>query len=105
MLGERVDRYERFECLGQYPVGGQLVGVQLCPFAYETQRPRRQRPVEDFERVELDLSDVLAVLGVKSALEGDRGDTCRSRSRRRPIGEARGRLSIITRQLRRQAPA
>jgi hypothetical protein len=65
MLGERVDRYQRLERLGQRPVGGKLVGVQLCPFAHEPQRPRRQRPVEDFERVERDLSDVLAVLGVE----------------------------------------
>jgi hypothetical protein len=65
MLGERVDLGQGLERLSEFPVLGELDRVQRRPFAHQPQRSRRQRPIDDFGRVEPDLRDVLAVLGVK----------------------------------------
>jgi hypothetical protein len=49
MLRQWVDRDQRLERLRPLPAIRQLVGVQRCPFAHESQRAGWQRPVEDLQ--------------------------------------------------------
>jgi hypothetical protein len=65
ILRERIDRHQRLECRRQLPVLAKLDGVKTRPLPYQPQRSRWQRPVEDRERSELDLGDVLSVMRVK----------------------------------------
>lgn len=58
MLGQRRDRYQRLQVLRKLPVVGQLVVVHPRPFANETQRSRRQRPVEHAESLDLHLGHI-----------------------------------------------
>jgi hypothetical protein len=90
MLRQRLDRNERFERLGALPVVGQLVGVQRRPLTDESEGTRRQRAVENLERAQLDLGDILSVLRVEVRRRMVRPGTSRSRSRRTPPGEAPG---------------
>ena len=88
MLGQRVDRDQRLECLGQLPIALELLDVEGRPLADQSQRPRRQVAVQDLQRAQLDLRNVLAVLSVENAVGDDRAGTCRSRSRRTQTVEA-----------------
>lgn len=65
MLGERVDLDQRFQRLRQVPVHRQLGAMKLSPFADKTKRPRWERTVQDLQRGQVDLGDVLPVLGMK----------------------------------------
>jgi hypothetical protein len=60
MLRERLDRHQRLERLRQLPILGKLRTAERCPLADQSQCARRQRPVQDVERSELDLGDVLS---------------------------------------------
>jgi hypothetical protein len=51
--------------------------MEACPRPDEPQRTRWKRPVENPQGGELDLSDVIAVLGVEVGPVGDRDGTSR----------------------------
>jgi len=65
MLGQRLDRRQRLQCLSAHPVIGKLLGMEACPRSDEPQRTWWKRPIENAQRGEFDLSDVIAVLGVE----------------------------------------
>src|SRR5579875_1167561 len=65
MLGQRVDRIQRFQCLRELPVVLELGGVQLSPLADQPHRPGRKLTVDDLQGSEPDLGNVLAVLRVE----------------------------------------
>lgn len=65
MLGQRLNRRQRLQFLSARPVIGELLGMEPCPRSDESQRTRWERPVEYPQRGELDLSYLLAVLGVE----------------------------------------
>jgi hypothetical protein len=50
MLGQGLDRSEGRERLGTGPVVGELLGVESCPLANESECPNRERAVEDPQR-------------------------------------------------------
>jgi len=66
ILGQWLDRNQRLNLLSALPVLLELVGVQPRPLAYEAQRARRKRAAQHAKCAELDLGDVLAVLGVEA---------------------------------------
>jgi len=65
MLGQRLDRRQGFQCLGTHPVIGELLGMESCPRSDEPQRTRWKRPIENAQSGELDLRNLVAVLGVE----------------------------------------
>jgi hypothetical protein len=65
MLRKWVDLDQRFQRQRQIPVHRQLVAMKLCPFAYQPQRPRRERAVQHLQCRHVDLRDVLSVLAWK----------------------------------------
>jgi hypothetical protein len=65
MLGKRFDRRQGLQCLGTHPVIGELLGMESCPRSDEPQRTRWKRPVENAQSGELDLRNLVAVLGVE----------------------------------------
>jgi hypothetical protein len=65
MLGQWLDWRQRLQCLGAHPVVSELLGMEACPCPDEPQRTRRKRSIENSQRGELDLSDLIALLGVE----------------------------------------
>jgi hypothetical protein len=65
MLGQRLDRRQRLQCLSAHPVIGKLLDMEACPRSDEPQRTQWKRPIENAQRGELDLSDLIAVLGME----------------------------------------
>jgi len=65
MLGQRLDRHQRLQCLGTHPVIGELLGMESCPRSDEPQRTRWKRSIENAQSGELDLRDLVAILGVE----------------------------------------
>lgn len=65
MLGQCLDRRQRLERLGAHPVISQLLGMEARPSPDEPQRPRWERPVENSQAGELDLRNLIAILGVE----------------------------------------
>lgn len=65
MLGQRLNRRQGLQFLSARPVVGELLGMEACPRSDEPQRTRWERPIEYSQLGELDLSDLLAVLGME----------------------------------------
>src|SRR5271166_1796996 len=65
MLGQRLDPRHRLQCLRAHPVISEFLGMDACPRPDEPQSTRWKRPIENSQRSEFDLSDVIAVLGVE----------------------------------------
>lgn len=65
ILRKRIDRDQRFERLRSLPVVSQLVRVESRPLTHESQGAWRQGTRDYPPRPELDLRDVLAVLGME----------------------------------------
>lgn len=65
MLGQRLDRRQGLQFPGAHPVISELIGMESCPRSDEPQRTRWKRPIEYAQRGELDLRDLVAVLGVE----------------------------------------
>ncbi len=49
ILRERVDLDQWFQRLGELPIDRELAAMELCPFAHEANRPRRQRTIQHFQ--------------------------------------------------------
>jgi hypothetical protein len=47
MLGQRLDRCQRLQRLGAYPVIRELLRMEVCPRADEPERTRWKRPIEN----------------------------------------------------------
>jgi hypothetical protein len=47
MLGQRIDRYQRLELLGQLPIQSQLDLVESRPLLDEAERSGGQMPLDD----------------------------------------------------------
>ena len=88
MPGQRIDRDQRLKRLRQLPRAVKLLGMQTRPLTDQTQRPTRQLAVQDLKRSKLDLRQMLALLGTKSAAADDRAGTRRSRSHRTQTASA-----------------
>ena len=65
MLGQRLNRRQGLQFLGACPVIGELLGMESRPSSDESQRARWKRAIENPQGAELDLSDLIAVLGVE----------------------------------------
>ncbi len=65
MLRQRLDRRQRLQCLSAHPVISEFLGMEACPRPDEAQRTRWKRPIENAQRSELDLSDLITVLGME----------------------------------------
>jgi hypothetical protein len=65
MLGQGLDRRQRLQFLSAHPVISELLGMESCPRSDESQRTRWKRPIENPHGGQLDLSDIIAVLGVE----------------------------------------
>jgi hypothetical protein len=65
MLRQRLDRRQGLQCLSAHPVISELLHMEACPRPNEPQRTRRKRAIENPQGSQLDLSDLLAVLGME----------------------------------------
>jgi hypothetical protein len=65
MLVQRLDWRQRLQCLGAHPVISEFLGMEARPRPDEPQRARWKRPIENPQGGELDLSDLITVLGVE----------------------------------------
>jgi integrase len=65
MLRKWIDLDQRFQRLRQIPVHRQLAAMKLCSFAYQAERPSWERTIQHLQGRQVDLRDVLSVLGME----------------------------------------
>ena len=74
MLRQRVDPDRLLVSAGAVPVGAQLVAIVAGPFESEPERTRRKPAVDQIERLDRDLRDMVRVARVEVPA-GGRGST------------------------------